>query len=80
MEIFSILSFSTPRYKVRVWRDVPYQRTGFTDIQLLAMRLQDTHTLVELAEELCRQPNVTQVEVLDWDCNGVSCYNEQTLD
>lgn len=76
MEIFSILNFSTPKYKVRVRRTTPYEPTGFTDIQLLAMKLQDTHTLVELAEELCRQPNVVEVEVLDWDCNGASCYNE----
>jgi|694.fasta_scaffold01277_22 hypothetical protein len=76
MGIVSVLNFSTPRYKVCVWRAVPYEPTGFTDIQMLAMRLQDTHALQELAEELCRQPGVLQVEVLDWDNNGVHCFNE----
>jgi hypothetical protein len=76
MGTVSILSFSTPRYKVRLWRALPYEPVGFTDIQMLAMRLQDTHALSELAEELCRQPDVLQVEVLDWDNNGVHCFNE----
>lgn len=73
MEIVSILSFSTPKYKVRIWRSKPYEPIGFTDIQLLAMSLQDKLSLVELAEELCNQDSVIQVEVLDWDNNGVWC-------
>lgn len=73
MAIVSILSFSTPKYKVRVWRSKPYEPTGFTDIQLLAMNLQDTLTLQKLAEELLAQDSVLEVEVLDWDNNGVRC-------
>lgn len=73
MAIVSILSFSTPKYKVRVWRLKPYEPTGFTDIQLLAMNLQDTLTLQKLAEELLAQDSVLEVEVLDWDNNGVRC-------
>ena len=76
MEIVSILSFSTPKYKVRIWRSIPYEPSGFTEIQLLAMDLQDKLSLVELAQELCRQDNVINVEVLDWDNNGVNCLNE----
>jgi hypothetical protein len=76
MGTVSILSFLTPRYKIRLWRSLPYESVGFTDIQMLAMRLQDTHALPELAEELCRQSEVLQVEVLDWDNNGVHCFNE----
>lgn len=76
MGMVSILTFSTPKYRVRIWRTVPYEPTGFTDIQLLAMRLQDSLPLIELAQELCRQDSVVQVEVLDWDNNGVNCFNE----
>jgi len=61
---------------VRLWRSVPYKPTGFTDIQLLALRLQDTMEIYEFAEELLKQPNVLMVEVLDWDKNGVTCLNE----
>ena len=73
MATVSILSFSTPRYKVRVWRSKPYEPTGFTDIQLFAMSLQDALPLNELAERLLEQDSVIEVEVIDWDNNGVRC-------
>jgi hypothetical protein len=73
MATVSILSFSTPKYKVRVWRSKPYEPTGFTDIQLLAMHIQDVLPLQELAEKLLAQDSVIEVEVLDWDNNGIRC-------
>lgn len=73
MATVSILSFSTPKYKVRVWRSKAYEPTGFTDIQLLAMHLQDALPLQELAERLLAQDSVVEVEVIDWDNNGVQC-------
>lgn len=72
----SILNFSTPKYKISIWRSKPYEQTGFTDIQLLAMELEYELTLIKLAEELCKQDSVVKVEVLNWDNNGVSCTNE----
>jgi hypothetical protein len=73
METISILTFSTPKYKVRVWRSKPYESTGFTDLQVFVMRLQDSLELPKLAEELCKHDSVIEVEVLDWDNNGVRC-------
>jgi hypothetical protein len=73
METVSILTFSTPRYKVRVLRSKPYEATGFTDLQVFAMRLQDSLELPQLAEKLLAQDSVIEVEVLDWDNNGVRC-------
>lgn len=73
---FSILNFSTSKYKISIWRSKPHEQTGFTDIQLLAMELEYEMSLLELAEELCKQDSVVKVEVLNWDNNGVSCTNE----
>jgi hypothetical protein len=75
MAAISILSFSTPKYRIRAWRRTPYKAVGFTELHVVALRLQDL-PLVEIAEQLLKEPGVVSIEVLDWDNNGVQCYHE----
>ena len=71
-----ILNFSTPRYKIRAWiavaDDYKYAYGEMTRVEIIAERDWDI-PLEELARKLCQVENVLQVEVLDWDNNGVVC-------
>ena len=71
-----ILSFSTPRFKIRVWlsvdEDYTYKFGEMTKVEIAAQREWEM-PLEQLAKKLCEVEGVLQAEVLDWDNNGVVC-------
>lgn len=74
MTVKSIFRIALPKYVVRVYRDedanFEFSQSGFTPIELAAYKNQDL-PLMELARKILEMPNVSSVEVINWDNNGV---------
>lgn len=76
----SIRRISLPRYVVRVWRrepsDYEHSAKGLGEIELVAYQHQEG-PLRELCDKLLEVANVTAVEVVDWNQQGIFLTNNE---
>ena len=76
----SLRRISLARYVVRVWRKEPsdyeHRARGLGEIELVAYQHQEA-SLRELCDRLLELPNVTAVEVVDWNQQGIFVTNDE---
>lgn len=74
MKVQSVFRIALPRYILRVYKneesDFEYVFQGYTELEIEAHRNQDL-PMMELARKILAMQQVTAVEIIGWENNGV---------